>query len=102
MIVNENSLKSTYAKSKYLATKHLIKINKKYKFPVVIFRLYLAYGPGQATNRVIPIVINNCLKNLNFEVSSGLQVRDFIFIDDLVLAVYKSLNIKKMSVKFII
>tara|TARA_Y100000816_G_C26108426_1_gene590190 strand:- start:254 stop:1174 length:921 start_codon:yes stop_codon:yes gene_type:complete len=95
MIVNENSLKSTYAKSKYLATKHLININKKYKFPVVIFRLYLAYGPGQATNRVVPIVINNCFKNLNFEVSSGQQVRDFIFIDDLVLAVYKSLNIKK-------
>lgn len=57
----------------------------------------MVYGPGQATNRIIPIVINNCLKNLSFETSSGKQIRDFIYIDDLIRIIYKSLRIKKSS-----
>ena len=40
---------------------------KKYKFPVTILRLYLAYGPKQDENRFIPIVAINCLKNKSFE-----------------------------------
>ena len=95
IFVNKKTLKSTYSYSKYLATEHLLKIYKKNKFPVTIFRLYLVYGPGQATNRIIPIVINNCLKNLSFDTSSGKQIRDFIFIDDLIEIIYRSLKIKK-------
>ena len=97
IFVNKKTLKSTYSYSKYLATEHLLKIYKQNKFPVTIFRLYLVYGPGQATNRIIPIVINNCLKNLSFETSSGKQIRDFIYIDDLIRIIYKSLRIKKSS-----
>ena len=95
MVVKRYSLKSTYSQSKYLATNHLIDLYKKYQFPVVIFRLYLTYGPGQAPNRIIPIVIQNCLRNLNFNVSSGIQIRDFIFIDDLLSVVYRSLKTNK-------
>ena len=95
MVVKRYSLKSTYSQSKYLATNHLIDLYKMYQFPVVIFRLYLTYGPGQAPNRIIPIVIQNCLRNLNFNVSSGIQIRDFIFIDDLLSVVYKSLKTNK-------
>ena len=95
--IDKKTLKSTYSYSKYLATKHLLSMYKRNKFPVTIFRLYLVYGPGQAMNRIIPIVINNCLKNLSFETSSGEQIRDFIYIDDLLKIIYKSLLIKKSS-----
>ena len=30
--------------------------------PITILRLYLVYGPNQDDNRVIPFVINNCIR----------------------------------------
>ena len=54
---------SIYAKSKYLSSKYLLKLNKNYNFPSVILRLYQSYGKKQDNNRLIPITINNCLKN---------------------------------------
>ena len=54
--------KSNYATSKYKATKYLIKLFKKKKFPVIILRLYQAYGSHQDLNRLIPYTIINSLK----------------------------------------
>ena len=59
---NEKKPKSIYNKSKHLASKYLIYLNKKKNFPVSILRLYQVYGPKQDINRLIPIVIYNCLK----------------------------------------
>ena len=39
--------KSIYGKAKLLATKHLIKLFKKEKFPCTILRLYQSYGQRQ-------------------------------------------------------
>ena len=73
---------------------YLSKLYKKKKFPVVIFRLYLAYGPGQNINRFLPIIINGCLGNKIFPTSHGRQLRDFIYIDDVIDAIIKSLRYK--------
>ena len=43
--------KSFYGRAKFKSTKYLINLFKKNSFPVVIFRLYQAYGPYQDTNR---------------------------------------------------
>ncbi len=88
-------LKTTYAKSKLLATRYLLKFNKKYKFPSSIIRLYLAYGPKQDINRLIPIIIKACLNNKTFDCSNGNQFRDFIYIDDLITLIIKILKNKK-------
>ena len=53
---------------------------KKFKFKFVILRLYQIYGPNQEINRLIPIVISSCLKNKKFNCSSGIQVRDFLYV----------------------
>lgn len=92
---NVNKMKSVYAKSKLMATNYLIKLNRKYNFPCTILRLYLAFGPKQDRNRLIPITINSCLKKLNFDCSEGKQFRDFIYIDDvvdLIICVLKNRN----------
>ncbi len=83
--------KSNYAKAKHLATKYLLALYKKNKFPVTILRLYQVYGPHQDQNRFIPIVIKNSLTNKTFNVSSGEQERDFLYVDDVVNAIIKSL-----------
>ena len=85
-------LKSIYAKAKLRSTLFLLNLYKKNKFPVVIFRLYLAYGPKQDYNRIIPFTIKNCLYNKKFACSNGEQSRDFIYIDDLTRILFKSLK----------
>ena len=87
--------KSIYARSKLLASNYLLNLFKKTKFPVTILRLYQAYGPGQDINRFIPIVIDACLRNKNFDCSDGKQIRDFIYIDDVINVIFKSLSSSK-------
>lgn len=89
------NLNSIYGKSKYLSSKYLLEMHSKYKFPVIIFRLYLSFGPNQNINRLVPIVINNCLKNKYFDCSHGKQFRDFIYVDDVVNAILIGLKNKK-------
>ena len=91
------SMKSIYAKAKLKSSLYLLNMYKKEKFPVTIFRIYLAYGPAQDHNRLIPFTIQNCLKKKVFPCSSGEQFRDFIYISDVVDILFKSLQ-KKSSI----
>jgi len=92
---NVNKLKSTYGKAKLMATNYLLKLNKKYNFPCTILRLYLVYGPYQDKNRLIPHTLSECLNDSIFDCSAGKQYRDFLFIDDLIKAIFKCFNNKK-------
>ena len=98
---NENNisdvkkLKSTYGKAKLMATNYLLKLNKKYNFPCTILRLYLVYGPSQDNNRLIPHIINECLNDNTFHCSAGTQYRDFLFVEDLIKAIFKCFNNNK-------
>ena len=96
---NQNKQKtySIYGTSKLLSTKFLLKLNKKFNFPVSILRLYLVYGPKQDENRVVPITIKNAIKDNNFDCSSGSQYRDFLYVDDLLEALLKTLKNKNSS-----
>ena len=85
---NFKSVKSIYGKSKLLASKHLIDLFNKKKFPSTILRLYLAYGPKQDINRFIPIIIDGCLNNKKIPLSKGNQIRDFCYIDDVLKAIF--------------
>ena len=87
--------KSVYNKSKFLSSKHLIKLHSKYNFPFTVLRLYQAYGERQDINRLIPIVITSCINDKKFPCSEGKQSRDFIHVNDVVHAIIKSINQKK-------
>ena len=92
---------SIYGKAKLLSTKYLLQMLKKKDFPVVILRLYQAYGPKQDANRIIPQAITSFLENINFDTTEGKQLRDFIYIDDVIRAIINSLLIKKSKGKII-
>jgi nucleoside-diphosphate-sugar epimerase len=107
--------KSKYGKDKLNCSIFLIDAYKKFKFPSVIFRIYQVYGPLQETNRLIPIAAKACFFDKKFNCTDGNEIRDFIYIDDLVDAIFKALknnqakgkifNLgsgKKISIKFII
>ena len=80
-----------YGKSKLKSTKYLINLHKKENFPATILRYYQVYGPGQSINRFIPLLINACIKNIEFPASHGKQKRDFLYIEDAVSAILKAL-----------
>lgn len=86
---------SYYGKAKYLASNYVLKNIKK----SVILRLYQVYGPGQKRDRLIPFVIDNCLKNKCFDCSEGSQLRDFLYVQDFVNLIKKILKRKKIQSK---
>ena len=45
-------------------------------------RLFYLYGPNEAPNRLVPVVINALKKNERAKCSHGEQVRDFMYIED--------------------
>ena len=55
----------------------------------------MAYGPKQDINRFIPIIVKGCLKNEKFPCSRGNQLRDFVHVDDVVEAIFRTLKSKK-------
>ena len=91
-----NELKSIYARAKLSSTNYLLDLFYNSQFPVVIFRPYLVYGPGQDDNRLIPHVIKNCLDDKSFPCSNGKQYRDFVYIDDAINLIFKALENKKV------
>ena len=92
-----NKTYSFYGKAKLLSTNYLLKLNKKYNFPVNILRFYLVYGHKQDETRIIPITINNSFRTFDFNCSEGKQFRDFLYIDDAIDAIIKTLKNKNIS-----
>ena len=95
MNLNINKVPSVYGKSKIRSTFLGLKKFKDSNFPITIIRFYLVFGPRQDKNRFIPIIIDGCLKNKKFDCSSGEQLRDFIYVEDEVSAIFKIFNKKK-------
>ena len=75
----------------------MLRAYKRNNFPVTVFRLFQTYGPGQLPNRLIPFVIDQCIKDKIFPCSSGLQFRDFIYISDVVDILVKALKNKNSN-----
>lgn len=81
---------SFYGKAKYYASEYLLR--KKFSFTSIILRPYQIYGPYQKIDRLIPYVITSSLKDKVFDCSSGLQFRDFLYVDDFVNLIIKIIN----------
>ena len=75
----------------------MIEKYKEENFPCAILRLYQVFGKGQDKNRIIPFVINSCLKGSSFPCSNGNQYRDFLDIDQVTTAIIKTLKAKNVT-----
>jgi len=83
---------SPYSMGKVASAHFLQMLYRTEGFPAVTLRIFLTYGPGQRPNRLIPQTIQACLENSEFPTSTGNQVRDFCYIDDVVDAIFASLT----------
>ncbi|MAV58458.1 MAG: dTDP-glucose 4,6-dehydratase [Candidatus Marinimicrobia bacterium] len=91
----ENNYKpnSPYSASK-ASSDHLVRAyNKTYKLPSLITNCSNNYGPFQYPEKLIPLVINNALRNLPITVyGDGKQIRDWLYVDDHCNAIKDVLN----------
>jgi len=76
--------KSIYALSKYTSEKVLQRYSDKYNLPITITRLFNVYGENNINN-VIFLFIKASINNKEMYIDgNGEQLRDFIYIDDVV------------------
>ena len=74
---------SPYSSSKTAADLFVKAYSDTYKFPVNITRCSNNYGPYQFPEKLIPLIMNNTLKHKDLPVyGDGMQVRDWLYVED--------------------
>jgi len=83
---------SEYGVSKSAAWMLVNMFYYRYGLPVVTFRPFTVYGPFEAGYRLIPSTIIKAINKLDIELTTGEQMRDFVFIKDAIDILIKSIN----------
>ena len=92
---------SPYSASKAASDHLVLSWNKTYDFPSIVTNTCNNYGPWQFPEKLIPLVINKCLLLQKIPVyGNGLQVRDWIHVDDHVLGILKVLSKGRIGEKY--
>ena len=74
---------SPYSASKASADLVVRAYEKTYGMPVNVTRCSNNYGPYQFPEKLIPLMINNCLAGKNLPVyGDGMQIRDWLYVED--------------------
>lgn len=84
--INEVSNGSLYGASKlafFLCCKALC---DKYQASYTHGRIFYTYGPGEHPMRIFPYVINQLIHHEKAFVSHGMQIRDYLYVDDVAAA----------------
>ncbi len=74
---------SPYSASK-ASSDHLVRAwQRTYKLPTLVTNCSNNYGPYQFPEKLIPLVIINALKGKNLPIyGNGMQIRDWLYVDD--------------------
>ncbi len=78
---------SDYARSKAQITRFAMELAQSAGLNVTILRPFTAYGPGQPSNMFMSQLVRHAILNHDFNMSDGLQLRDFVYRDDVADAV---------------
>jgi dTDP-glucose 4,6-dehydratase len=54
--------------------------------PLITFRLFSAYGPGERLEKLVPYVMSQAMRDAPIRLTLGSQVRDYVFVEDVVEA----------------
>jgi nucleoside-diphosphate-sugar epimerase len=92
--INENHVKSPqnpYTQSKLICEDLCEAYNRDFGVPITIFRPFNIYGPGQHSSFFIPTIISQ-INNTIIYLNDSRPKRDFIYIDDVIEAVFRSID----------
>jgi dTDP-glucose 4,6-dehydratase len=89
---------SPYAASK-ASSDHLVRAwHRTYGLPIIISNCSNNYGPFQFPEKLIPLVITRALAGESLPVyGDGAQIRDWLYVDDHVRALYKVVTTGKVG-----
>jgi UDP-glucose 4-epimerase len=95
-------LLSPYASDKYMLEIYAKTAYKLYELPSIGLRFFNVYGPRQDPNNpysgVISIFIDRLLRGKIITINGGHQTRDFIYVEDVVKAIYQSVVLLKTNI----
>ncbi len=80
--------KNIYAATKSLGTILALALARELRIPLVILRPFNLYGKHD-NKSVIYYVISSILKNSQFQVTKGEQIRDYLYIEDFANIIYQ-------------
>lgn len=92
---------SPYAAAKAASRTYAKMFHQLYGLPVVMTRIFMAYGPGQSVKKVIPHSITCLLRGDPLKIASPSRKVDWLYVEDLVtglLAVAATPNLEGKSV----
>lgn len=93
--------RSPYSASKAASDHFVMAYRNTYKLPVIITNCSNNYGPYQHPEKFIPTVISKALKNEKIPVyGNGMNVRDWLYVDDHCKAICKVLSKGKVGEKY--
>lgn len=78
---------SPYAVSKARASQFALEMHRTRGLPLSMIRIFTAYGIGQPSKMFLSQLITHAVLNRHFNMSDGVQRRDFVHISDVVGAV---------------
>lgn len=84
-----------YAITKLAATLYARDYARKVGKPIVTLRLFTPYGQYDHDKRLVPYLIESILKKQKIFLNKKYTVRDFVYIDDVVDAYFKTVKYKK-------
>jgi nucleoside-diphosphate-sugar epimerase len=87
-----------YAQSKIIGENLCTGYNRDFNVPTIIFRPFNIYGPKQNENFLIPEIISQA-RNGEITLKDGEPKRDYIFIDDLVSAYLKCIDLNSKNIE---
>jgi UDP-glucose 4-epimerase len=75
---------SPYAAAKAASRAYGAMFHRLHGVPVVMTRIFMTYGPGQATKKVIPHTITTLIQGRPLKIANPRRLVDWIFVDDVV------------------
>jgi len=89
MLLTEDSpieTEKSYGASKARGTLNACRAADEAGVPLRVLRLFNVYGPGEAPHRLLPSLVRGLAANHRISLSEGRQVRDFVYVGDIVEA----------------
>jgi len=88
-----------YNMTKYIGELLCEQFNKDFDIPITILRLFNVYGIGQKKEFIVPYIFNCFKDQKEIHLNKPLDLRDFIFVDDVCHAIIKVIYKQDSSFK---
>ena len=100
--IHQENPTNSYGLSKLAVTKLLSTLYSSHQFPSMVLRPSVIYGPNQGDEMFLPALIQSLLAGKEYPMTYGDQIRDFIYIDDVVDGIFKALLFSNASDELVV